>query len=1141
MAKEKILDIIKSSKTIDSAYDIKLNKGQETNAASATRKDYVDSEIAKQVSKSGDTIAHLTINNNGYFKQNYGLESGYKISKALSSITDTKAGLIVLGQIITTNQNPEGFAGTISIQRGSSSTNIITTIVDLVAKKAYNLMDARIVSTTSPRVGGGRLCKITHEGKDYIAYYSPSASARSVVIDGISWGIEPFVIPDATGYVLSDLISSTDTTRTDTNDYMLNNNSNERVPSWGVSEGQGFVMHGKTAIGGANDGWLRLNPFDAFTTGIYTGNGIIRHGGTSIQLGSLGDVQATTLYRPNDVAWGLSTGGYAAVSVKQQSSSSAHWLLGSYKTSAEGDMRAGIQVLSNDAAHMRLYTNMRTHYAEIRDGNILVSGAQSAAGSSLTRKDYVDGQDALKLNKTGDTMTGNLSTPKVLLTTAQGAEANSVTRRDFVEATVTAAGSGKKDLTIALPSGAPATGYIPVSFNFGSANNSEIYINTRTDVGAAPMNNCSFNGIVRASGWSDASTYSTGFFTIHDLTERSLHSFQSCTENATNFIVAYVETRAFPINVRVDVGVAVTASATDVTFGTSVFKVNGQDGGNTKTAVIANFDKGLGYYNRSNRVYDTGYNPTPDDVGAVNKAGDTMTGQLTISQASANPGLILERTNLAYNVSMLFKTTTLSNYLGMDRNGKLRYGSAIDIDATGAFVYTSDNKPTPADLGAVAKSGDSMIGQLNLTPSFVDTSNNAQLAHNGKDATKPLYIRNMREHSSSSWLWEKVYDGSLYYSSGTNGSGTNKIRLLVSGTGSGEIYLGTNADKRVYHEGFKPTVGDVGAAPSGYGLGVNAPLIHDRSGFFANASSGVAGYPGNGAGFQSTYSSNRRAQIYMNSSGAVYSRFSLDSNVIDTSTPWAIHYTTLNKPTSADIGAVDKAGDVMTGDLTVPAVLVSSAQNTSINALTRKDYVDAAIDTKASNRVNFATGLGIARAITGATLPTHAGVWGVNNSTWTPHTYGSLYVTTNRADELTTTGAGSFIHYLFISHNSSMIYTATNVNGIWSGWRPYLSSIGDQELAGNLTIKTNAPILTLHESDTGKKWLLVADGYGCRFQMDNTGGLNAWAVDSAGTVNICDPRSTTAQGGAAGSLTRKDYVDGQVAALLARIVALESK
>lgn len=38
---------------------------------------------------------------------------------------------------------------------------------------------------------------------------------------------------------------------------------------------------------------------------------------------------------------------------------------------------------------------------------------------------------------------------------------------------------------------------------------------------------------------------------------------------------------------------------------------------------------------------------------------------------------------------------------------------------------------------------------------------------------------------------------------------------------------------------------------------------------------------------------------------------------------------------------VAKSGDTMTGNLTAPAVLVSAAQNTSANALTRKDYVDA--------------------------------------------------------------------------------------------------------------------------------------------------------------------------------------------------------
>lgn len=44
---------------------------------------------------------------------------------------------------------------------------------------------------------------------------------------------------------------------------------------------------------------------------------------------------------------------------------------------------------------------------------------------------------------------------------------------------------------------------------------------------------------------------------------------------------------------------------------------------------------------------------------------------------------------------------------------------------------------------------------------------------------------------------------------------------------------------------------------------------------------------------------------------------------------------------------MSKTGDTMTGNLTAPAVLVSSAQNTSVNALTRKDYVDSQVATRA--------------------------------------------------------------------------------------------------------------------------------------------------------------------------------------------------
>lgn len=45
----------------------------------------------------------------------------------------------------------------------------------------------------------------------------------------------------------------------------------------------------------------------------------------------------------------------------------------------------------------------------------------------------------------------------------------------------------------------------------------------------------------------------------------------------------------------------------------------------------------------------------------------------------------------------------------------------------------------------------------------------------------------------------------------------------------------------------------------------------------------------------------------------------------------------------SDTSRVAKAGDTMSGNLTAPAVLVSAAQDTSINALTRKDWVEALV------------------------------------------------------------------------------------------------------------------------------------------------------------------------------------------------------
>ncbi|CAI2427938.1 Uncharacterised protein [Serratia proteamaculans] len=91
----------------------------------------------------------------------------------------------------------------------------------------------------------------------------------------------------------------------------------------------------------------------------------------------------------------------------------------------------------------------------------------------------------------------------------------------------------------------------------------------------------------------------------------------------------------------------------------------------------------------------------------------------------------------------------------------------------------------------------------------------------------------------------------------------------------------------------------------------------------------------------------------------------------------------------------------------------------------------AAVDINAADvRNNFAAKMGVARVITGTNKPTSPGVWSVENSTWTPYPYGTLYVTTNNADLSATPGNDKFIHYLFIAHGTgNKLFVATDVNG----------------------------------------------------------------------------------------------------------------
>ncbi|ELH4810056.1 hypothetical protein Q9X96_003089 [Vibrio vulnificus] len=162
------------------------------------------------------------------------------------------------------------------------------------------------------------------------------------------------------------------------------------VDAEGTAANEGLAFCGKTAIGGSNDAWLRINPHSQFSSGVYCGaTGVLRHD-NEIQANAWIGGNRAAKFKANhsDIAWG--TNGNAAVAVNNPDSSGAHWMLASYYDGTY--IRAGIQVLSNSDGRMRLYTNRRSNYVEVYAGNVFAGSAQSTSVNALTRKDYVDGK-----------------------------------------------------------------------------------------------------------------------------------------------------------------------------------------------------------------------------------------------------------------------------------------------------------------------------------------------------------------------------------------------------------------------------------------------------------------------------------------------------------------------------------------------------------------------------------------------------------------------------------------------------------------------------------------------------------------------------------------------------------------------------
>ncbi|MBO8266478.1 hypothetical protein IS513_05150 [Proteus mirabilis] len=98
-------------------------------------------------------------------------------------------------------------------------------------------------------------------------------------------------------------------------------------------------------------------------------------------------------------------------------------------------------------------------------------------------------------------------------------------------------------------------------------------------------------------------------------------------------------------------------------------------------------------------------------------------------------------------------------------------------------------------------------------------------------------------------------------------------------------------------------IGDYGIG----GAGLSEPSLVSC---FYGSSSGSPGFPSNGAGWQSTYNGNRRAMLFMNTSGILMSRFSSSNDVVDTTTPWNAIWSAKNTTVDSN-GFIKRASPII--------------------------------------------------------------------------------------------------------------------------------------------------------------------------------------------------------------------------------------
>ncbi|WP_281700093.1 phage baseplate protein [Cetobacterium somerae] len=216
-------------------------------------------------------------------------------------------------------------------------------------------------------------------------------------------------------------------------------------------------------------------------------------------------------------------------------------------------------------------------------------------------------------------------------------------------------------------------------------------------------------------------------------------------------------------------------------------------------------------------------------------------------------------------------------------------GATGDLVPT-SYMYSTTFKPTPKDINAVNIAGDTMTGVLSLPRLRTTTDEGTLISRLDKD-----FIGYSSQRGA--------------YIGGVSSTGVSRFFYSGSDTSRPCIRIGSNYYS-LYHEGLKPNLEDVGAA--NFGLGSSAtqknPKNEKFGGFWRDTnlnSSGIT-MPYDGTPIINFFRVNRSNQI-------PYTGTSTNGSEIT----WNKLYSENSKPTTSELGAVSKTGDIMTGSLKI--------------------------------------------------------------------------------------------------------------------------------------------------------------------------------------------------------------------------------